>query len=681
MKERWSCSEEKLVSAEEGLKPNKSVIRGKTYCCQRFMQYVKLIFLILLIFFIGWSGYILWKAYDHGSIDLYIFESSFTRYREGESSKIIDKLSSSALNKSEETLETTTRPNISLKEDVSLSEIYPIDNQLITTMKTPESSIKQDISLTNFENTNAEEATEDSFKSSRNDIDEQMKTTESSLDKDKTKEDEKSAEESVIEWSFPLIWSIHRETGPFMDDYLEEIRNAELDAMLKEMSEKNEKDEESNEFSKFQEKFFEKEDLSDDQNDENNGSYEKDLPSSIEIFDNLKKLHDSIDAMIKDLHVKNRQSDDDLWQSEESSIKDETSNHLVLGLDRQDSIETPPSILGEDSEITKSSLFHDSLIEEDPYDYLLGNHDHSYLESSTLSSLERVDSEKSDTSKVDDARSDLKAESFESLGWDPSWDPRQGIQWRKQYSSIETSPTDESTERHIFADVSTAAIEENDDDTIKTFLPWRFYVDPAISSSMENVNSEKEIVYINSRTGDPKEGVICTIQIINGLSLLKCSSNSFDTESFTEQSNDRPFGSSSYSTANSKSDTSTEQNDESFPNHYSSFVEVDTTENSLNDMTSNKNIDIGDSVIEPTEIPIDSKNLESEKSDINTGWWMKSESSTNAYFQDNSSEAIKDPIYWWLDVNKYRTKQMSGEETIERKRRGIAKIMSGQSTF
>ncbi|KAL2727007.1 dentin sialophosphoprotein-like isoform X1 [Vespula squamosa] len=676
MKERWSCSEEKLVSAEEGLKPNKSLTRGKTYCCQRFMQYVKLIFLILLIFFIGWSSYILWKAFNHGSIDLYIFESSSTRYRKGES-EIFDELLSLALNKSE--LETTAKQNILLKEDVFSSEIYPIDNQLITTMKVPESSIKQDILETNFENTNTEEPIENSFKSSINDNEEQMKMTVSSLDKSKTKEDEKSTEESVIEWSFPLIWSIHRETGPFMDDYLEEIRNAELNAMLKKMDENDEKDEKSNEFTKFQENYFEKEDPFDDQNDENNRSYEKDVLSSIEIFDNLKKLHDSIDAMIKELQVKNPQSDDDLWQSEESSIKDETSNHLLLGLGRQDSIETPPSILEEDSEITKSSLFHDSLIEEDPYGILLGNHDHSYLESSTLSSLEREDSEKSDTSKVDDARSDLKAGSFESLSWNPSWNSRQG--WRKQDSSIETSPTDESTEKHIFADVSTAAIEENDDDTIKTFPPWRFYVDLAMSSSMENVNSEKEIVFINSRTGDPKDSVICNIQMINGLRLLKCSSNSFDTESFTEQPNDRPFGSSSYSTTDSKSDASMEENDESFPNRYSSFVEVDT-ENSLNDMT-NKNIDIGDSTVEqePSEVSIDLKNLESEKSDIDTGRWMNSESSTDAYFQDNSSEAVKDPIVWWLDVNKYRTKEMSGDETIERKRRGIAKIISGQSTF
>ncbi|XP_047352349.1 uncharacterized protein LOC124950124 [Vespa velutina] len=679
MKGHWNCSKEELVSAEEGLKINKSVTRGKSYCYERFIQYVKLILLILLISFVGWSSYTIWKVYGQESIDLSVLGSSSTQYSDGESSTISNRILSLPLSKSEKTLETTTRQSILLNEDLFPSEIYPTDNQLITTMKIPESSIKQDISITSFENTDTEETIKNSFKSSINDHEEEI--TVPTLNKNEAKAYENSADESVIEWSFPFIWSIYGDTDSITDDYLEEIRNAELDAMLKELDENNEKDEESNEFSKFQENSFEKEDLSDDQNDENNRSYEKDVPSSIEIINNLKKLHDSIDAMMKDLHVQNRQSDYDLLKSEESSIKDESSNHLVLGLGRQDSIETPSSISGEDSEITKSSLFHDSLIEEDPYRFLLGNHDHSYLESSILSSLERVDSEKSDTSKVDDTTSDLKRGSLENMDKD-LWLFRQDS--KREDSDIETNPTDKSTERHLLADVSTPAIVENDDDTIKTLGPWRFYVNPPVSSSMNNVNLKKE-VFTNSRIEDPNISVICTIQTLNGMDLLKCSLNLFDTsESFTEQSNDGSFESSSHFIPDSKSDIFTEQDNESFSNHYSSSVESHTTENSLNDMTSsNKNIDIKASTIEQEskEISIDSTNSESEMSDISLERWMKFESPTDMYDQDNTSKIIKDPILWWLDVNKYRTKRSTGEETIERKRRGIAKIMSGQKTF
>ncbi|XP_035722595.1 uncharacterized protein PF11_0213-like isoform X2 [Vespa mandarinia] len=681
MKGRWNCSKEELVSAEEGLKINKSVTRRKSYCYERFIQYVKLILLILLISFVGWSSYTIWKVYSQESIDLSGLGSSSTQYNDDESSTISNRILSLSLSKSEKTLETTTRQSILLNDDLFPSEIYSIDNQMITTMKIPESSIKQDISITSFENTVTEETIKNSFKSSINDHEEEI--TMPTLNKNETKEYENSADESVIEWSFPFIRSIYGDTDSITDDYLEEIRNAELDALLKELDESNEKDEESNEFSKFQENSFEKEDLSDDQNDENNRSYEKDVPSSIEIINNLKKLHDSIDAMIKDLHVENRQSDYDLLKSEESSIKDESSNHLVLGLDRQlDSIETPSSISGEDSEITKSSLFHDSLIEEDPYRFLLGNHDHSYLESSILSSLERVDSEKSDTSKVDDTTSDLKKGYLENMDKD-LWLYRQDN--KREDSDIETNPTDKSTERHLLMDVSTPAIVVNDDDIIRIVEPWIFYVNSPVFSSMNNVNLKKEIVFTNSRNEDPNKGVICTIQTLNRINLLKCSSNSFDTsESFTEQSNDGSFESSSHFIPDSKSDIFTEEDNESFSNHYSSSVESHTTDNSLDDMTSsNKNIDIKASTIEQEskEISIDSTNSESEMSDISSERWMKFESPTDTYDQDNTSKIIEDPILWWLDVNKYRTKRSTGEETIERKRRGIAKIMSGQKTF
>lgn len=594
--------------------------RGKNCCSEQFIQYVKLILLILLISIVGWSGYAIWKAYDQESINLYIFDSSSTQYHDGESSTISNKLLSLPSNKSEETLETTTRQNISLNNDVSSSEIYSTDNP-ITTMKIPESSIIHDILLRNSENTNTEETIKDSFESSINDDDKKLKITMPSLDKGMTEEEKNSTDEEEFERYFSLIWPVYSGFIPILDYNSKEDSSAQQ-AWYKRLNEEFEKSDENMEFSKFQDNSSKKEDLSDDQKDENNRSYEKDVPSSAEIMNNLKILHESIDAMKKNLSVENHQIVDYL-----SPKEDESSNHLVSELGRQDSTETPSSIPREDSEITKSYLIHVPLSKDDTYDYPL---------------------EKFDTSKVDDASSNLKTESLESLDLD-SWLFYQGL--KRQDNNAETSSTDTFRTRQ-YSDVSMSATEENDDDRIKT---RRTDVNPAISSSTENVNSEEGIFFTNSKTGDLIESDICN-----------------DCYSAT-------------SSEDYKSDASMQEDvedDVSFPNHYSSLVEVHTTENSLNDMTlSNKNIDTKDSSIEqePIDISIDSENSEYYHTPFSAEEWRYRQFPDEYYPYD--LPAHTNPIRWWLNKDKYHRGKLFGDHMILRKKRGIAKIMSGQSTL
>lgn len=571
-----------------------------------------------MISFVGWSGYAIWKAYDQESINLYIFGSSSTQYHDGESSIISNKLSSLPSNKSEETLETTTRQ--SLNDDVSPSEIDPTDNS-ITTMKIPESSIIQDISLRNSKNTNTEETTKDSFESSINDDDKKLKITMPSLDKSKTEEEKSSADKKEFELRLSPIWPVYSGFIPLFEYNSKEIPSSAERVLLKKLNEEYKRDDENTEVLKFQENSFKKDDLSDDQNDENNRSYEKDVPTSAEIINNLKILHESIDTMMKNMLIENHQIDDEL-----SSIEDESSNHFVSGLGRQDSTETPSSILGKDSEIT----FHDRLYEQDPYDDPLEN---------------------SDTSKVDDATSNLKTGSLENLDLD-SWLFYHKL--KRQQNSAEISLKD-ILMRNRYSEDPTSAIEENDDDRMKT---RRLDVNPAISSSTENVNSKEEIVSTNSKTGDSNEGVTF---------------------------NDRSFESSSHSTEDFKSDASMEEDVEdyvSFPNHYpSSLVEVHTTENSLNDMTSsNQNIDIKDSTIEqePTEISINSKNFEHDDFDFSSEEWRFHPFSDEYYPYDGPVHI--DPVHWWINRDKYHRRKWFSNHML-RKRRGIAKIMSGQSTL
>ncbi|KAI4480250.1 hypothetical protein M0804_010248 [Polistes exclamans] len=613
MEEHWRTSSDKLVSAEEGLKPEirKNVKREKINFYKQFIQIAKLIFYFQLICFFAWSSYTIWETYSrHGNNYSYIFNSGSKSSSKDESLKVLNESSPLILNNVEESLETITTTNNPIERVSFSNNILSNDDELVTTMKIFDSSSdKNDIFIINpeekvttnpFENTSTYKSIEDS---SELQIDDYKNKMENAVSSSEIIENKDKDEQAVLEWYTPLFSNFYMDSKSSIDNSSKEIRNSET----------------------------EESDLNSDEY--NSASENKDM----EILSMRLNL---INILLSDLSDNYSSSiTDDLVETKENSSIDEKSEYWSPDVDSSDILENLK--LGRFQVEGSGSVSEENFEEkEDPHKYLRINSDLGYLDL-THSFVNDEDLEKSDTSKVeDDTTSELKSKFFPILDW------------KMEDSSIETSKTEEeSTEKNKPTEMFDKFKEEQFMNVIKTLHLGGLILSDDIDPS---VNSEKEI-----ESGQRQENNNCVEDIIEGIKVLRCDSiplklikEERDFDIFQESNDDSSF--------NPFSDSSTEGNDESTQNTYS-FIDphFPINFNSNGMKLSNENIpdNYGINDQEAIEDTMDFSNFESGKPDISSEWGMNVNPSTDAYLEENSYQDTEDPIRWWLDLSRYHEKE------------------------
>ncbi|XP_015171241.1 PREDICTED: uncharacterized protein LOC107063725 [Polistes dominula] len=499
----------------------------------------------------------------------------------------------------------TTTTNIPFERVLFSNRILSNDNQFVTTTEILDSSSdKDDIITMNpeekvitnpFENTSTYKPLKDSSELQIDDYKNQMKDTTSSLELMENKDKEDHA---VFEWYIPLFSTIYMDSILSIDNSSKETRNSEMDEFVK------------------------------------------------EFFRNVEEQNELYSSSISDEITESSRMDvkSDYWNPQ--------ATWDILEDWKQDSTEASIFISEEISEEkSKSSFSHDSLIKkeeeeeekEDMHKYFKRNHGQGDIDL-IPSFAKDEDSEKSDTSKVeDDNMNEWKSGLFSTSDW------------RMPDSSIERSNTEEeeeSTEKNISTEMSVTSDEQQIEKVVNILKLWGIIdrdddVDSSVYSSTENVDSEKKI-----ESEQRQEQNRCIKVIINGIEIMKCYFIPF------QSTKEDLLGSLNYNSNEMKSpdeyvdnsynipypDTIKESMD--FPNFESKKQDYEMK--SPDEYVDNSyNIPYPDTIKESMDFP----NFESKKQDFSTEWEPKMDPITDVYPEENSYQDVEDPIRLWLDLS------------------------------